>query len=240
MARFLQRGVHTVFRLHVRRRADFRQGKRLGTNDRLVEWKRGSRLPWMSREEHQALPASMAVRLVRFQCRIPGWRAHTITVATTLVDPEAYPARDIAELFLRRWEVETDLGHVKTTMKMDLLRTHSPEMVRKEIWAHLLAYNLIRTLLWDATVHRRLPPLRLSFKGAIQEMMALWPFSATAARQRDLTAFYDALLRAIATHKLPHRPHRYEPRVRKRRPKSYSLMTKPRHEYKKDLLSEHP
>ena len=126
-------------------------------------------------------------------------------------------------------------------MKMDFLRTKSPEMVRKEIWAHLLAYNLIRTLMWDAAEHRRrLSPLRLSFKGAMQEMMALWPFSASAARQRDLSGFYDALLPAIATHKVPHRPDRYEPRVRKRRPKSYPLMTKPRPELKKELLAAHP
>ena len=83
-------------------------------------------------------------------------------------------------------------------------------------------------------------PLRVSFKGAMQEMMGLWPFSASAARQRDLTAFYDALLRVIATHKVPLRPGRYEPRVRKRRPKSHPLMTKPRPQLKKELLAAHP
>jgi hypothetical protein len=195
----------------------------------------------MSREEFDALAKTMVLRMVRFACSVPGWRTETITIVTTLLDPKAYPARDLADLFRRRWEIETDLGHVKTTMKMDYLRTKSPEMVRKEIWAHLLAYNLIRTLMWDAAHHRRrLQPLRLSFKGAMQEMMALWPFSASAARQRDLSAFYDALLRAIATHKVPDRAGRYEPRVRKRRPKSYPLMTKPRPELRKELLNAHP
>ena len=114
-------------------------------------------------------------------------------------------------------------------------------MVRKEIWAHWLAYNLIRTLMWDAAQDRRhLSPLRLSFKGAVQEMMALWPFSASAVRQRDRSAFYDALLRAVATHEVPHRPHRCEPRVRKPRPKSYPLMTHPRSELKKALIDAHP
>jgi hypothetical protein len=240
IARLLRRGVQTVFRLHSHRKADFRKGKRLGRLDRLVEWKKGPRLPWMSREEFHALPNTMGLRMLRFRCEVPGWRTETITVVTTLLDPEEYPAHDIAELFHRRWEIETDLGHVKTTMKMDFLRTRTPEMVRKEIWAHLLAYNLIRTLMWDAGERRHLSPLRLSFKGAMQEMMALWPFSASAARQRDLTAFYDALLRAIATHKVPHRPNRYEPRVRKRRPKSYPLMTKPRQELRKELLAAHP
>jgi hypothetical protein len=240
LARLRSRGVWGLFGLHSGRQANFRKGKRLGRGDRLVEWTRGPRLAWMSREEHEALPRSMSVRLLRFACQIPGWRTDTITVVTTLLDSEAYPARDIADLFRRRWEIETDLGHVKTTMKMDVLRTESPERVRKELWAHLLAYNLIRTLMWDAGVHRRVCPLRLSFKGAMQEMMALWPFSASATRQRDLTAYYEALLRAIATHKVPLRPNRYEPRVRKRRPKSYQFTTKPRHELKKELLAAHP
>jgi hypothetical protein len=236
-----RRGVESVFRLHQSRAVDFRKGKRLGHQDRLVEWHKGPRPQWMTCREFDALPDTMGLRMLRFACEVPGWRTETITVVTTLLDPEAYPARDLANLFRRRWEIETDLGHVKTTMKMDFLRTKSPEMVRKEIWAHLLAYNLIRTLMWDAAEHRRhLSPLRLSFKGAMQEMMALWPFSASAARQRDLTAYYDALLRAIATHKVPHRPDRSEPRVRKRRPKSYPLMTRPRPELKKELLAAHP
>jgi len=241
LALLRRRGVDSVFRLHQSRKVDFRKGTRLGRQDRLVEWDKGRRPPWMSRREFVAVPDTMVLRMLRFRCAVAGWRTETITVVTTLVDPEAYPARDLADLFRRRWEIETDLAHIKTTMKMDYLRTKSPEMVRKEIWAHLLAYNLIRTLMWDAAEHRRrLSPLRLSFKGAMQEMMALWPFSASAARQRDLSAFYDALLRAIATHKVPHRPGRYEPRVRKRRPKSYPLMTQPRPELKKELLAAHP
>jgi hypothetical protein len=236
-----RRGVDSVFRLHQSRKADFRKGRRLGRQDRLVEWHKGPRPRWMSRREFLAVPDTMVLRLVRFACAVSGWRTKTITVVTTLLDPEAYPARDLADLYRRRWETETDLGHIKTTMKMDHVRTKTPEMVRKEVWAHLLAYNLIRTLMWDAAEHRRhLSPLRLSFKGAMQEMMALWPFSASAARQRDLTAYYDALLRAIATHKVPHRPDRYEPRVRKRRPKSYPLMTHPRPQLRKELLDAHP
>lgn len=240
IATLRRRGVDCLFRLHQTRKADFRRGKRLGPSDRLVVWKKGPRPRWMQREEYDALPATMVLRMVRFRCQVPGGRTDTITVVTTLLDPKKYPARDIAALFRRRWEIETDLGHIKTTMIMDFLRTRTPDMVRKEIWAHLLAYNLTRTLMWDAAEHRHLAPLRLSFKGAIQETMALWPFSSSAARQRDLTAFYDALLRAIATHKLPYRPNRYEPRVRKRRPKSYSFMTKPRHQLKKELLAANP
>jgi hypothetical protein len=240
IAKLRRRGVDCVFRLHQSRKGDFRKGKRLGRLDRLVEWNKGARLSWMSVEEFDALPATMLLRMVRFQRSVAGWRPKAITVVTTLLDPKAYPARDIANLFRRRWEIETDLRHVKTTMHMDILRTESPEMVRKEIWAHLLGYNLIRTLMWDAAVHHEFSPLRLSFKGAMQGMMALWPFSAAVNRRRDLTVFYDALLRAIATHKVPHRPNRYEPRVRKRRPKSYPFMTKPRHQLRMELLAANP
>ena len=240
IAQLRQRGVDCLFRLHQTRKADFRQGKRLGRLDRLVTWKKGPRPSWMSREDYEALPATMVLRMVRFRCQVPGGRTDKITVITTLLDPKRCLARDIAALFRRRWEIETDLRHVKTTMHMDVLRTESPEMVRKEIWAHLLAYNLIRTLLWDAAVHHSRSPLRLSFKGAMQQMMALWPFSALSTSRRDLTVCYHTLLRAIATQKVPHRPNRYEPRMRKRRPKTYPLMTKPRHQLKKELLKAHP
>jgi hypothetical protein len=240
IAKLRLRGVDCVFRLHQSRKGDFRKGKHLGRLDRLVEWNKGARLSWMSVEEFDALPATMLLRMIRFQRSVAGWRPKTITVVTTLLNPKDYPARDIADLFRRRWEIETDLRHVKTTMHMDVLRTHSPEMVRKEVWAHLLGYNLIRTLMWDAAVHHKVSPLRLSFKGTMQAMMAKWPSSAAVTRRRRLTVFYDALLRAIATHKVPNRPNRYEPRVRKRRPKSYPFMTKPRHQLRQELLAANP
>lgn len=229
MAMLLRRGSHSLFRLHAGRKVDFRQGKRLGPNDRLVQWTKGPRAKWLTQEEYDALPDTLTVRLVRFRCKVPGQRTDKIIVATTLLDPVKYPADAIAKLYARRWEVETDLDHLKTTMQMEFLYTHTPEMVRREIWAHLLAYNLIRTLMWDAAELRHVAPCEISFKGTIQEMMALWPFSAAAARERDLTNYYVALLRGIGFHRIPKRPNRSEPRVRKRRPKDYPLMTRPRH-----------
>jgi hypothetical protein len=184
----------------------------------------------MSREAFAALPATQRIRLVRFRCRVPGWRPDVIVVVTTLLDPVTFPRQAIADLYLRRWEVETDLAHLKTTLGMEMLRTRSPEMVEREVWAHLLAYNLVRTVMWDAAERRHLAPLSLSFTGAFQEMLSLWPFSATAARKRDLTQFYEALLHAVGYHKVPYRPHRTEPRLRKRRPKNYSLLGAPRRE----------
>jgi len=223
------RGVDCVFRLHVKRKVNWHEGRPLGRNDRLIPWQKGPRPDWLSPEEFAAIPDELTVRHIRFRCTVPGFRAREIIVVTTLLDEKEYPASEIAELYDRRWDVETDLGHLKTTMKMDLLRTRTPDMVYREIWAYLLAYNLIRTLMWDAADRKHLQPLRLSFKGTMQEMRALWPFSP-ARRGKDMTAFYEALLRAIAYHKVPLRPGRSEPRLRKRRPKNYSLLGAPRQE----------
>lgn len=225
----INRGVDCVFRLHVKRKVNWREGRRLGRNDRLITWQKERRPNWLTRDEFDALPAELTLRHVRFRCSVPGWRTREVIVVTTLTDAETYSSAEIAELYARRWDAETDLAHLKTTMKMNLLRTRTPDMVQREIWAYLLAYNLIRTLMWDAADRRRLYPLRLSFKGTMQEMRALWPISF-ARFGKGMTAFYEALLRAISFHKVPLRPGRAEPRLLKRRPKNYPLMGAPRHE----------
>jgi hypothetical protein len=225
-----EQGMDVLFGLHVRRKASFREGQRLGHDDRLQTWHKEARPKWMSREAFAALPDTQRIRLVRFRCRVPGWRPDVIVVVTTLLDPKTFPRQALADLYLRRWEVETDLAHLKTTLGMEMLRTRSPEMVEREVWAHLLAYNLVRTVMWDAAERRHLAPLSLSFTGTFQEMLNLWPFSATAARKRDLSQFYEALLHAVGYHKVPYRPYRTEPRLRKRRPKNYPLLGAPRHE----------
>ncbi len=231
-----RRGVFSLFRLNPHREDDIRRGRHLGYCDRLVRWVKGAKPKWLSPEEFDAVPGELIVRLFKFHCQVPGWRVKVVLAATTLLDPRAYPRRDLANLFLRRWNVETDLRHLKTTMQMEFLRTKSPAMVQREVWAHLLAYDLIRTLMWEsAKKGRHLDPLTLSLKGTIQAMTSLWPFTAAATCHRDLTASFDDLLRAIRYQKISPRPHRVEPRVRKRRPKNYKLMLKPRQEYRKEL-----
>jgi len=181
---------------------------------------------------------SVTLRVITFECRVPGWRTRTITVATTLLDAAGYPAADIARLYHRRWEIETDLAHVKTTMGMDVLSCRSPQMVRKELWTYLLAYNLVRSLMWQAAQHAGIAPLRLSFKAAVQELLASWPYASAVFRDGEWENYYTILLQSIAQHKIPQRPNRCEPRVRKRRPKNYRLMTQPREQYKKELSGE--
>lgn len=221
-------GVHSVFRMHVARKLRPRSSRRLGRGDWLVTWHKEVRPPRMPQATFDALATTLRLRVVRFRCKVPGWRPDEITIVTTLLAPKRYSRAALAKLFHRRWDVETDLAHLKTTMGMELLRTKSPGMVVRELWAHVLAYNVLRTLMWDAGTLRRVDPLRLSFKAAIQELFALWPFAATDMARSDLDDFYDALVRAVGFHRLPERPERHEPRVRKRRPKNYPVMGAPR------------
>ena len=166
-----QRGADAVFRKHHRRNSDFRKGKRLGIGDHIVRWyKPKRRPPHMSEAEFAALPESVLVREVHCLIREPGFRTKEVIVVTTLLDPKRYPKSKLAELYRRRWEGEVNLKHVKTTLGMEMLRGKSPEMVRKEIYMHLLAYNLLRTLMWQAALKAGVEPLRVSLQGARQHL----------------------------------------------------------------------
>jgi len=173
----------------------------------------------------------MEVRELRYRVAPKGFRTNSITLVTTLMDPEVYPAADLAELYLRRWEIEVDFLHIKITMDMDVLQGRTPDIVRKEIWTHLLAYNLTRSVMWEAAKCRGAPPNRISFKGTIQQISAYNDIFACAGNSRKALAF-ESLLDFVAEQIVPHRPLRAEPRVRKRRPKNYPLMTKPRAQLK--------
>jgi hypothetical protein len=230
-------GCHGVFRLHGARKVDFRQGKRLGKNDRLMTWSRPALTPrGMPQEWVQRLPEGLTVRVRRFSVMRPGFRSRSITIATTLLDPAMYPAGEIARLYGDRWTVELRLRDIKTTLGMDVLRGRSPDIVRKEIYMHLLAYNLIRTLMVEAAGEHACPLHRLSFAGTVQHLRTLLPYLwlfAGTLRGSVLTAL---LLDWIAHDMLPHRPGRLEPRAKKRRAKTYSLMVQPRSEMRKALL----
>jgi len=227
-----QRNVDVVFRLHQARKTDFRQGKRLGKQDRLVVWTKPKQRPkTMTREAYQQLPETLTVRLLRFSIPHKGFRTKQVTVVTSLLDPAVYRKEDIARLYGLRWEVELDLRHLKASMDMDMLRTKSPAMIHKELAIYFLAYNLIRSLMAHAAHLYGRDPLRLSFKGTLQHLNTFLPLLALATpRQRD--RYYDTLLRLVAREQLPDRPHRVEPRCVKRRPKCSRWMQQPRAEWK--------
>ena len=230
-----QQGVDFVGRMHAQRKIDFRRGQRLGRYDHVVEWSKPPRPAWMSRADYAAFPATLSIREFRYRVVRPGYRTRTIVVATTLLSDEDYSVSDISELYRLRWDAEINLRSLKTMMNMDVLRCHSPEMVRKEIWAHLLAYNLIRTVIAQAAATHDKHPRQISFTRAMRTLEAFRPLLAHVSTQH-LDKMYAHMLEVIAPHAIGNRPNRLEPRQRKRRPKPYTLMTKPRHLARKQEL----
>lgn len=226
-----QAGVDTAFRLHQGRRVNWRQGKRLGKHDRLVKWEKPRKSPkWLTTEQYMALPETWIVRIVKVQVSFPGFRTQTLIVATTLLDPVQYTASDIADLYGLRWSVELFLRHNKTTMRMDVLRCMSPEMIHREIHIHWIAYNLVRVIICEAAKYGKAPISRISFKGTLDTLRQWLPHLHYAANKpRIFRRMYLALLTALACDLVPLRTNRSEPRAVKRRPKKFHLLNKPRH-----------
>jgi len=233
-----ERGVEYVTRLNSNRSADFRRGKRLGKGDHIVQWRRPSIIRSIDWQTLISLPEFVTVRETRVQVKQPGFRTRNIVVVTTLLDAEEVTANDLAELYRARWNAELDLRSLKQTMQMDILRCKTPELVRKEIWTHILAYNLIRTIIAQAASQHDVLPRSISFKGAIQTLEAFQPLIAIQGERGSIWRrnLFEQLLDAIATHRVADRPDRFEPRLRKRRQKKYDRMMKPRHEIKRDIL----
>jgi hypothetical protein len=227
LAELQRRGADGAFRLHQSRHYDFRKGRQLGRDDHVIVWSRPARPAWMDRDTYLAVPKQMEIREVRFRVARPGYRSREIIVATTLLDAERYSKDDLAELYGHRWRVELDIRDIKQTLKMDVLRGKTPQMLRREIWAHLLAYNLTRQAAAQAALRAGLPPRRVSFAGAKQTLDAFR--AALQAGEGDgwrLQA--EAMLTAVAAHRVGQRDGRCEPRQVKRRPKVFPMMTKPR------------
>ncbi|MEM9412104.1 MAG: IS4 family transposase [Planctomycetota bacterium] len=230
------RGVDIVTRI-CRRTADFRRGKRLGKGDHIVLWpKPYNRTP--DKAAYKALPDYFAFRETRVHVKQQGFRTKTIIVVTTMLDAEQTTKEDIAFLYLARWNNELDFRSIKSTMQMDDLRCKTPELVRKEVWTHVLAYNLIRTIIAQAASRHSVEPRSISFKGTLQTLEAFQ--TVLAIRNRCDSIFrrelYQQLLDCIAAHRVANRPNRFEPRKRKRRFKLYNFLRKSRQETKLDMM----
>src|SRR5262245_45701201 len=224
-----QSGVDVVVRLHQLRKCDLRRGRRLGPKDHAVTWRKPQRPEWLDEQTYRSLPDGLLVREVRVRVPQAGFRTKSLVVVTTLLDAEEFSADDLAQLYRARWHAELDLRSLKIALGMDVLRCKSPAMVRKEVWAHLLAYNLIRTVMAQAAEQQGCTPRELSFKGALQTLTAFAErlLSADGESAEELYAW---LLVAIGAHQVGDRPDRVEPRARKRRPKDYPHLHRPRHE----------
>ena len=239
MALLLQREVFSVMRLHQRRKSDFRKGKRLGHDDRLIQWPRPKQ--WkpsmgITKEELEQLPETLPVRVLRITEIPRGFRAKSMVIATTLLDPLEVPADEIRSLYRDRWTAELNLRSLKTSMGMDILRGQTPDVVGKEIAMHLLAYNFIRLLMWQAAAEHGRDLHRLSFTGTLHRLRSAWPMLALLSGRPDghAEALLSVLLAFIADDHVPDRPDRLEPRRRKRRPKNYSLLQQPRDHYRRN------
>ncbi len=221
LVQLLAQKVDFVIRLHQTR--PVRSGRRRSW---LETWLKPQRPSDQSRRAWKKRPASLLVRLVRFQVQTRGFRPHNVVVVTSLLDAKAFPASAIAALYARRWQVELHFRQIKTNLALDVLRGQSPAMIERELWMHTIAYNLVRALLLDAARTHNQPVERLSFKGALDALQA-WVDRALPSRRHRAHA-RRTLLARLANDPVPLRPGRQEPRARKRRAKNYQLLTRPR------------
>ena len=232
LAQLRQRNVQACVRMHQLRHLDFRRGKRLGAYDHLIAWTKGARPKWMDQATYNSLPETLVMRELKYQITIPGRRTKQLVIATTLLDAQQYSRAEIATLYGFRWNSELDIRSIKQSLNMAHARCQTPEMVVKEVWTRLLAYNLIRTTAATAAALHDKQPRQIGFTAVCQFVIARWMYAAgTAAPTTCLI-----LLEQISTCEVGNRPGRIEPRVLKRRLYGYKLMQEPRHIWKDKLV----
>ncbi len=230
------RGVDVLFRMHQRRNVDFRRGRRVGVEDHVVTWAKPARPEWMDEATYAQMPDELVVRELRVKVERDGFRVDELVLVTTMLDAAADTKEELADLYLQRWNIELDLRSIKDVLQMDVLRCQSPEMVEKEIWMHLLAYNLIRGVMARAAEAHDETPRHLSFKGTLQTMTAFQD-ALRQASPEDRDRLVKEMLRAIASHRVADRFGRVEPRANKRRPKPQRYLTEPRKDARKRLMA---
>ena len=226
------KGCDAVMRAHQGRKIDMGKGQSLGEGDRLMTWSRPQRPKGYDKDQWEALPESLDIRVVTFEVRQKGFRTRSITLVTTLTDPKAFPRQALIDLYMKRWSVELRIRDIKTTMGMEILRCKSPEMVRKELLMFVIAHNLIRVLMLESLSHARADLERISFKAAVDTLRQFRPYIVAAKSKKAMRDVIDSMIRIIAEGIVPERVDRSEPRAVKRRPKNYQLLTSPRHEMK--------
>jgi len=233
-----ERMIDSVFRIHWRRKTDFRRGKIVGCYDHIVQWSKPSFCSrGLSSDLYRRLPDEVTVREVRYKVEVKGFRPNEITLATTLLDSEEYSKEELAQLYEMRWNVEIDLRHLKTTMRMEHLPNKTPHMVRNELYMHLLAYNLVRILMFQAGVTYQVTPVRLSFQATIQHLLNFSGELAHESEPETRQRIHKELMYSISKERLSNRPERLEPRLKKRRPKSYGWLKKPRKQMQEEMVA---
>jgi len=231
MAVLQEKGVDAIFRLNAQRKWP----THLQGDDVVVEWNRPalSVMPdYISEEEYEAFPETLRVRYIRYTVKRKGFRTRTVMLATTLMEA---PADELAEIYLKRWGIELCYDDIKTTMGMDFIAAKTPAMAIKMFTTAMIAYNLIRLTMQQAAAQCGVEdPTRLSFKGSMDAVLQFCVQMRKVTKKAWLS-FKQKLFETIAADMLPLRPGRIEPRARKRRPKPFPFMTKPRHEMVADI-----
>jgi len=226
-------GVDVLARLHQCRKADFRKAQRLANHDGLFVWNKGCQQSQiLSATEWGLLPAQITVRIIRFTATIRGCRSRRITLVTSLLDPQLYPAQELMALYARRWRLELCLRDLKTTLGMEQLRCQTPDLAEKELLAYLVAHNLVRCLMAEAVATYPVDLERVSFKGSVDALRQYSNAISQARNQKMRDQLWEDLLLNLARDLVPSRPHREEPRAVKHRPKPYPLLNRPRRRFK--------
>ena len=234
MAMLAKRGVDTVVTLARRKPLSKAQADaKLGPDDYLIHWTKPKLTSKQnfSKEQWDELPSKLQLRQIMVLTHHAGFRTQKFYIVTTLLDANRYPANELAELYYHRWEVELFFRDIKTTMGMDILRCKTPDMIHKEILVHLIAYNCVRRLMYEASEKSDKPVRQISFKGSIQALRSWEPhLNQKNISLKERSRLIGLLYEGITKNTLFLRPGRTEPRALKRRPKNYQLLNKPRHE----------
>lgn len=235
-AKLKEQGVDSVITLARRKPVSKSKCQKiLGSNDLLIKWDRPKYTPQLSysRKTMEQLPNELMLRQIRVVVDQPRFRTKEFYIVTTLLDPIKYPSEEIAGLYLKRWDVELFFRDIKITMGMDVLRCQTPKMIRKEILMNFIAYNCVRRLMYDAAEKAGVLVRKVSFKGSLQAIRSWSPqFTREKMCKAEKNKLLSDLYEVVTGLLLPQRPGRSEPRCKKRRPKAYQLLTKPRSEMK--------
>jgi hypothetical protein len=230
----LQHALGVDFIGRTTRRLDGRRRlKRLAGNDWLIQWNKGAKAsPWLSPAQWLALPKTLTLRAVKGSLYQKGYRVRQVTIITTLLDPQLYPAREILEAYLRRWCLEMCLDDLKTTLHMESLRSRSPQTAQRELYTRLIAHNLIRCTMAQAATEHAVALDRISFKGSLDAVRHFSHAMAQAQSKKKRQTLWVELLRTLAADLVPERPGRREPRAVKRKKNRYPRLRGPRHQFR--------
>lgn len=177
------------------------------------------------------------MRQVKIKVARKGYRPQEFYIATTLLDPDKYPASELASMYFKRWNVELYFRDLKTTLGMDVLRCRTPDMVLKEITMYFIVYNIIKLINYESIDVKEKIADSISFKSSVQVLNYYANnVTETLLKGKSATANLNTIVDKIKGYKLYKQEGRFEPRVVKRRPKPFKLLVKPRSDLKAEMI----